>query len=116
LTREAKGKSIDFMGFVEPRKFYEAVDVVVAPSLWHEPLPRSVIDARSYGRIAIGSNRGGILEAMGGEGAHGNIFDPDDDNALYDLMLSIVSGREILPSPYEYKTALKRYIDLYSDL
>lgn len=81
LTRLAGGRDIRFLGFVSPETFYRAVDVLVAPSLWHEPLPRSVVDAIGYGRPVIGSNRGGTSEAMG-KPPSGWIFDPDEAGGL----------------------------------
>lgn len=91
LTALASGRDIRFLGFVPPETFYRAVDVVVAPSLWHEPLPRSVIDAISYGRPVIGSNRGGTPEAMG-EPPFGWIFDPDVAGDLERVMGEAMSG------------------------
>ena len=85
LQVEAGGARIEFMGFVKPREFYESVDVVVVPSLWPEPLPRSIIDAIAYGRPVIASCRGGNPEAIGTP-PYGVIFDPDEFDGLFNLM------------------------------
>ncbi len=77
----AQGREITFLGYVDPKFFYESVDIVVAPSIWHEPLPRSVVDAVAFGRPVVGSNRGGIPESMG-EPAFGWIYDPAIDGDL----------------------------------
>lgn len=91
LTQLAGGRDIHFLGFVPPETFYRAVDVVVAPSLWHEPLPRSVVDAISYGRPVIGSNRGGTPEAIGAP-SFGWIFDPDEAGELEQAMGDALSA------------------------
>jgi glycosyltransferase involved in cell wall biosynthesis len=79
LQQLAGSKPIKFLGFVTPDAFYSNVDVVVAPSLWHEPLPRSILEAFAYGRPALGSTRGGIPEALGDGGW---LFDPADPPSL----------------------------------
>ena len=43
---------IEFLGFVAPAEFYEKVDVVVVPSIWEEPGPIVVADAKA-GRQAV---------------------------------------------------------------
>lgn len=113
LSQHADGRPIRFMGFVEPRRFYEAVDIVVAPSLWHEPLPRSVIDAIGYGRPVIGSNRGGTPEAMG-KPPYGWIFDPDEDNALEAAMRHSISESALpFSTSASSQAPLKAYLDIY---
>ncbi|PHY22897.1 glycosyltransferase family 4 protein [Caulobacter sp. BP25] len=113
LMRLSGGREINFMGFVPPREFYEAVDIVVAPSLWHEPLPRSVIDAISYARPVIGSNRGGTPEAMG-EPPYGWIYDPsEEDGLLKALEASLAGGLPVLERKREDN--LLSYLRVYSD-
>jgi len=46
------------------------------PSLWHEPLGRTVLEAYAHGVPVIGSNRGGIPEIME-DGETGFVFDPE---------------------------------------
>lgn len=79
------GKPIKFLGFVPPESFYSQVDVVVVPSLWAEPLPRAVLEAYSYGLPVLGSDRGGIPEAIGSAGG-GWLFDPNKIDSLTALM------------------------------
>lgn len=71
---------VEWLGWQKPADFYRSVDVVVVPSLWHEPLPRTVIEAASWGCRVIGSNRGGTPEALAMVG--GTVFDPDLRGAL----------------------------------
>lgn len=114
LTKAAGGRDIRFLGFVPPEVFYRAVDIVVAPSLWHEPLPRSVIDAISYGRPVIGSNRGGTPEAMG-EPPFGWIFDPDEPGGLERIMhhSHLISDAHSKVKPQTVSLSLSEYLRVY---
>lgn len=72
---------IEFLGQTEPGCFYPEVDVVVAPSLWEEPLGMVVAEAMMYGCPVIGSRRGGIPEMIDAP-RNGLLFDPDDASGL----------------------------------
>jgi glycosyltransferase involved in cell wall biosynthesis len=52
------------MGFVAPDDFYKQVDVVVAPSIWHDPGPLVVADAKAAGRPLLGTRFGGMPEVI----------------------------------------------------
>jgi glycosyltransferase involved in cell wall biosynthesis len=60
---------IEFLGFVSPAEFYEKVDVVVVPSIWEEPGPIVVADAKAAGKPFLGTRFGGIPEALDGGAA-----------------------------------------------
>src|SRR3954454_19521032 len=55
---------VEFMGFVAPDEFYRQVDVVVAPSIWHDPGPLVVADAKAAGRPLLGTHFGGMPEVI----------------------------------------------------
>jgi len=74
--RNSCGNNVRFVGFVAPEEFFKQIDVLVVPSLWHEPLPRTVFESYSYGIPVIGSRRGGIPELLE-EGKTGFLFNPD---------------------------------------
>jgi len=40
------------------------IDILIVPSLWHEPLGRAAIEAIAHGRIALVSDRGGLPETV----------------------------------------------------
>ena len=61
LAPEAR---IEFMGFVSPDEFYKQVDVVIAPSIWHDPGPLVVADAKAAGRPLLGTHFGGMPEVI----------------------------------------------------
>ncbi len=62
LKQEFLDPRVEWMGFTAPDRFFAAVDVVVIPSLWPEPLPYVYVEALHAGRGIICSNSGGIPE------------------------------------------------------
>lgn len=80
---------IEFMGFVAPDEFYKQVDVVVAPSIWHDPGPLVVADAKAAGRPLLGTRFGGMPEVIR-HGVTGWLTDADPQS-LADSMLAVAS-------------------------
>jgi len=81
LHSQIHNRSIQFLGRVTPRDFYPQVDVVVVPSLWHEPLGMVVAEALAFGKPVIASRRGGIPEMIC-HGENGLLFEPDSPGEL----------------------------------
>lgn len=67
---------IRFYGFKSLKEIYQSLDILIVPSLWHEPFGRIIIEAYSYGIPVVGSNRGGIPELII-PNVTGLIFDPE---------------------------------------
>lgn len=57
-------RRITWLGRVHSPEFYRLIDVLVVPSLWPEPLPRTLIEAIGHGRTIIAAQSGGIPEAV----------------------------------------------------
>jgi glycosyltransferase involved in cell wall biosynthesis len=76
LRQRCAGLPVTFLGFVPDTQFYREVDVVVVPSIWEEPLPRTVLEAFSHGLTVIASSRGGIPEVVR-PGETGYLIDVD---------------------------------------
>ncbi|MDC0383189.1 glycosyltransferase [Schleiferiaceae bacterium] len=53
-----------YLGYVEPSEFFQKIDVLLNPAIWHEPFPRTLIEAYSFGVPVIASNKGGTPEAV----------------------------------------------------
>ncbi|HKA34491.1 MAG TPA: glycosyltransferase family 4 protein [Candidatus Binatia bacterium] len=82
--RQSEGDNrdaIEFLGWIAPAEFFRQVDVLVLPSLWHEPLARVIVEANAHGVPVIGSARGGIPEGIE-DGVTGLLFEPDEPGAL----------------------------------
>lgn len=60
----ADGLPVEFLGFTKPKALFDQIDMLVAPSLWAEPLGRTVIEAYQAGVPVIGSRSGGIAEVI----------------------------------------------------
>jgi glycosyltransferase involved in cell wall biosynthesis len=89
LRDMAKDKQVRFLGRKTPEEFYPFLDMLVVPSLWHEPFARVVIEAYSYGVPVVASNRGGQPEAVE-PNVTGFLFDPDRPEALRALLMELV--------------------------
>lgn len=72
---------IVFQGFKKPNEIYPNIDILIVPSLWHEPFGRIVPEANSYGVPVLVSNRGGLPELVN-DGVNGCIFDVDNASAF----------------------------------
>jgi len=73
--------AVEFLGHVKPEEYLREIDVLVVPSVWHDPSPRVVSEAYAYGVPVIGSNTGGIPELVE-EGRTGFLFDPSSPTDL----------------------------------
>ncbi|MBR0687382.1 glycosyltransferase family 4 protein [Bradyrhizobium manausense] len=94
LRTMAPKASIEFLGFVEPETFYRQIDVVVIPPIWEEPGPLVVADAQAARKPFLGTQFGGIPEAVE-RGAVGWLTAPDP-KSLADSILRIMSHPEEL--------------------
>jgi glycosyltransferase involved in cell wall biosynthesis len=99
LRRQASGavrpEQIHFLGWTDAADFLARVDVVVVPSLWHEPLPRVAIEAQSNGVVVVGSRRGGIPEVVA-DGVNGLLFEPDETGSLSAAVGRLLENRELI--------------------
>lgn len=88
----APNARIEFLGFVAPAEFYSKVDVVVVPSIWEEPGPIVVADAKAARKPFLGTRFGGIPEAIDG-GAAGWLT-AHDSISLANSILQLVAEPE----------------------
>jgi len=86
LKSKYKDDSIVFMGRVDPKDFFEEVDVTIVPSIWYENLPGVVYESFAFGIPVIGSNIGGIPEMII-NGVNGILFDPYKEGNLEEKLL-----------------------------
>jgi glycosyltransferase involved in cell wall biosynthesis len=90
LRARCTGLPVEFLGFVPDTEFYASVDVVVAPSIWAEPLPRTVLEAFGHGLTVIASDRGGIPEVLK-PGETGYLIDLDKPQEMAAAVARAVS-------------------------
>ena len=85
---------VRFLGRVAPRDFYPHIDVMVVPSMWHEPLGMVVAEALAFGKPVIGSRRGGIPEMIR-EGENGLLFEPDTPGDLIAALRQLAADADV---------------------
>ena len=72
---------IQFHGFMDRDEFLEKVDVLVVPTLSHEPFGLVAIEAFAAGLPVIASRRGGLGEVVS-DGVTGLLFEPNNPGEL----------------------------------
>jgi glycosyltransferase involved in cell wall biosynthesis len=102
LRQLAPGARIEFLGFVPPDEFYKQVDVVVAPSIWHDPGPLVVADAKAAGRPLLGTHFGGMPEVIV-HGVTGWLTESDPASLAKSM-------REIAADPHKIEEISRRLI------
>ena len=80
----APGK-VTWLGHVAPETVFAQAEVMIVPSLWHEPQGRVLIEAGTYGIPVFAANSGGIAEVVSREGL-GHVYPANNANDLADLM------------------------------
>ena len=101
--------NIHWLGFVQPAELLNALDVLVVPSLWHDPAPRVVLEAASSGIPVIGALRGGIPELIE-ENKTGFLFNPDNPGDLEKVMRqSVASSKKVRMMGQKSKEWVKHF-------
>lgn len=108
-------KNLQMLGKQEPNKIPDimnCLDVLVLPSL-DEGLPRVTLEAQACGVSVVGSNRGGIPEAIGNE----NCFELNngfiEKAALRALELLKSEGLVVLPEKFSWVSAKETELLVY---
>jgi len=95
MLRDQAPQNVRFLGFVDPDVVYRAIDVLVVPSLWEEPLSMTVLEAFVHGVPVIVSKRGGLPEAVDG-GRTGLVYEPLDPGGLREAVNVFLRDRDVL--------------------
>jgi len=90
LKERTKSLDVTWLGHVPKDSFYDQVDVVVVPSLWHEPQALVLVESIRRQRPVIASRRGGNTEVVEKIGA-GLIFEPSEPTSLQESLRKIQS-------------------------
>ncbi|MEA3535452.1 glycosyltransferase family 4 protein [Rhizobium sp. CC-YZS058] len=99
---EAGDLPIEFLGFTKPKDLYDQVDVLIVPSIWAEPSPRTIYEAFFMGVPCIGAKSGGIPELIG-EHQPDYLFEPGNVNELADRIRRLLTkSREEIVTEYDF--------------
>lgn len=108
LLQEGGNLPVEFLGFTPPKAFFEQIDVLIAPSIWAEPLPRTILEAYAMGVPALGADSGGIPDLIGRENTAW-IYPATDASELAERMRNILAaGRAALPERNAFQPVLDR--------
>lgn len=117
LKHKAKDYGLEKIQFLgakwgdELREILNRAKYTVAPSLWYENFPYSILQSFEAGVPVIGSNRGGIPELIGED--RGILFDADNISTLSEAIKKMDSDSEA--SKAMGNTARKFIEDNFSD-
>ncbi len=113
---------MQFLGQVRASEFLSSVDVLVVPSLWHEPFGLVLCEAISAGVPVVASAVGGIPEVIQ-HGQCGLLFDRADGVALQahirELATDPLRRQELSDqcraraSEHVFSRTVDRYLDAY---
>jgi glycosyltransferase involved in cell wall biosynthesis len=124
LRKKYSSNAIRFKGFLRPEDFFPFIDVLVVPSLWHDPLPRVIFEGYAYGVPVIASRRGGIPEIVE-DGITGLLFDPSDSASLANAIRRLMAPGIRKPmrsaafhkfSEFKPDKIVTNYLDIYRGL
>ncbi len=85
IAASAKADHVIWPGHVQPETVFSKVDVMIIPSLWHEPQSRVLIESAIYGVPVIAANTGGSPEVVDGYRT-GWTYPADDPDALFAML------------------------------
>lgn len=80
--------NIHYLGYMNAEEFYRAIDILICPSLYEEPLPRVVYEAYRFALPVIVARTGGTPEIVE-EGRTGFVYDANDPDRLADYMMAL---------------------------
>jgi glycosyltransferase involved in cell wall biosynthesis len=112
LTARYAGPRIRFLGAMEPKRFFTAIDVTVVPSLWQDPFPGVVAESFAFGVPVVASRRGGLPE-MVVHAETGLMYEPCEPGALLAAM-TLYAGSPALTARLarNARAAAPRFLDV----
>ena len=95
------GDRAEMLGFISPadvRQLQQEAAIILCPSIWHDPMPKAVLEALAAGSALLTTRRGGIPEAA--EGRAHIVDDPTE--------ATFTSALEKLVTDDDYRIGLQK--------
>jgi glycosyltransferase involved in cell wall biosynthesis len=86
------GSRVRFIGYAAHKDFFPQIDILVMPSLWHEPFGRSALDGLVWRKPVIAANRGGLPDIVVHQKT-GWLYEPENADELPALLCGLLSGK-----------------------
>lgn len=112
-----------FLGKIEPKDFYEEVDVTVVPSMWQEPFGRVAIESLAFGVPVCLASNGGLSEIHKSDCTW--LFKPVDKE-LSDIVIAILKDRSQIgkkakgaksyAAEFGVDENINAYLDIYKEV
>lgn len=122
LRARAEGLDVSFLGWMPREEFYRQIDLLVVPSLYHEPQGMVLIEAASFGIPVIYARRGGLSET-GAEFPRFRGFDPARPESLAEALWPAIAkpetarafraAAEPIAHPFTLEGLADNYLDAY---
>lgn len=93
LKSKYQSEKVKFLGRVDAYSFLHSIELLVVPSLWHEPFGRVIVEANACGCPVLVSNRGGMPELV--NGTNGEVFELEKKEDLRNKLQDFVDGRNV---------------------
>jgi glycosyltransferase involved in cell wall biosynthesis len=94
LKSRCEPRGVRFVGRVDASRFLSTIDVLVVPSLWHEPFGLVLCEAMDAGVPVVASAVGGIPEIVA-HGQSGFLFQRGNGEELRDHVIRLIEDREL---------------------
>jgi len=109
IKKLAPNARIEFLGFVQPKQFYEQVNVVVVPSVWEDPSPLVVADAQAACKPLLGTPFGGIQEAIE-PGVTGWLTSPDPASIAKSISAILDAPQQIVEMSGRLRSGINKWV------
>lgn len=84
-TRHLPAGRVTWLGHVRPEVVLKKADMLIVPSIWHEPQARVIVEAATYGVPIIAASTGGTTELVEGKKI-GQCYKADDASELAKIL------------------------------
>ncbi|WP_442007186.1 glycosyltransferase [Mycobacterium sp. 2YAF39] len=106
--------NVQWLGWSDPQVLYDAIDVLVVPSVWLEPFGIIVVEAARAGVPVLIAERPGLIEAAHVAGARYATFEPDNVEALRQALNRPLSDYRVEPTTIEQPNIVELVTELTS--